>query len=170
MWRRISPVSAGVVVLTLAACMSDSPLAPSLPHVPPEGASLGQTPSGLPVELCKHWMGAGPAPLQHWDFGYRVSQEGSTVEEGTVQVSLAEPILWEGCITLGSWPEGSRLHVEELVPPGFQVDLILGLSRTLTTPWGDPAPVIALENPGPPAVSFLVEDVKRVYFKNSGIR
>lgn len=140
----------------LAACTADSPT--GVAEGPAPLAVAFETLDPLPVTLCKSWVDpVNPAPADPFDFTV-------TVDGGSTSV----PVPADGCVELGSFAPGSEMTITETLRPGLELEAIWRLSRTEVDGEGFPVTEI-LSNPEIASTTFIVADVSRIFFKNSGL-
>lgn len=135
-------------LLAITACTADSPVAVEEPVVALRSTSPATEP--LPLLLCKSWADdANPAPNR--SFAFTVAANGAS---STVDVFVGE------CIDLGPYAPGTQVTITEIVPSGFRIATIWRVFR-------DVDDVAITTNPTSPSITFTVDGVRQVFFKNA---
>ena len=152
--RRAVPLF--LVAIALAACSSDLPTTSDL--ISPESAPLlaVEGESGLlDVGICKSWLGETPAPAIDWRFEWTAT---SAPTSGSTTIRAFES--GARCVELADWPEGTNVTVTEVIPEGFFLESILLSPRVIG------APGTLISDTDPPSVTFSINEVRKVWFKN----
>ncbi len=128
--RPIRTLPFALIAFAVAACSSDLPTDASL-QTTAQGEITAQSEHLLGVELCKSWLGDGPAPEVKWHFSVTATSGPTDFQiEIDPYDGAFDPTTDAWCKGAGSWPADAIVTFTEIVPDGYVLKEIHARNRT----------------------------------------